>query len=58
MYTQKSYTLKPSEADRKWYHIDATDKIVGRLATELADILEEKEILSLLQTLILVISLL
>lgn len=42
MYTQKSFTLKPAEANKKWHHIDATDKIVGRLATEIADLLRGK----------------
>ncbi len=42
MYTQKSYTLKPTEANKKWFHIDATDKVVGRLATEIADLLRGK----------------
>lgn len=42
MYTQKSYVLKPAEADKKWLVIDATDKVVGRLATEVADLLRGK----------------
>lgn len=42
MYTQKSFVLKPKEADKKWHLIDAKDKIVGRLATEIADILRGK----------------
>jgi len=42
MYTQKSFVLKPAEAQKKWYVIDAQDKVVGRLATELADILRGK----------------
>jgi len=41
--TQKTFTPKaPVKADRKWYIIDATDKIVGRLATEIAVILRGK----------------
>jgi large subunit ribosomal protein L13 len=39
MYTQKSHVLKPAEADKKWLVIDATDKVVGRLATDGADLL-------------------
>jgi len=42
MYTQKSFVLKPADADKKWYLIDAKDKVVGRLATEVADILRGK----------------
>ena len=43
MYTQKSHVLKPAEADKKWLVIDATDKVVGRLATEVADLLRGKK---------------
>ncbi|EQC47087.1 ribosomal protein L13 [Bacteriovorax sp. BSW11_IV] len=42
MYTQKTFVLKPAEADKKWYLVDATDKVVGRLATEIANILRGK----------------
>ncbi len=42
MYTQKSFVLRPAEAQKKWYLIDAKDKIVGRLATEIADLLRGK----------------
>jgi large subunit ribosomal protein L13 len=42
MYVQKSYVLKPSEANKKWYLIDAEDQVVGRLATKIADILRGK----------------
>ncbi len=42
MYTQKSFVLKPAEAQKKWYVIDAQDKVVGRLATEVADLLRGK----------------
>lgn len=42
MYTEKSFVLKPQDADKKWFLIDATDKIVGRLATEIADTLRGK----------------
>jgi len=43
MYVQKSFSLKPAEADRKWHLIDGTDKIVGRLATEIANLLRGKK---------------
>jgi len=42
MYTQKTYSQKASEVDRKWFIVDATDKVVGRLATEIATVLRGK----------------
>jgi large subunit ribosomal protein L13 len=42
MYTQKSFVLKPAEADKKWFVVDAQDQIVGRLATQIADLLRGK----------------
>ncbi len=42
MYVQKSYVLKPEEAEKKWYLIDAENMVVGRLATKIADILRGK----------------
>lgn len=42
MYVQKSYVLKPSDAEKKWYVVDATDLVVGRLATKLASVLRGK----------------
>jgi large subunit ribosomal protein L13 len=42
MYTSKSFVLKPAEADKKWFVVDATDKVVGRLATEIATVLRGK----------------
>ncbi|NLY08345.1 MAG: 50S ribosomal protein L13 [Tissierellia bacterium] len=36
------YMAKASEIERKWYVIDATDKPLGRLATEVAMILQGK----------------
>jgi len=38
----KSYVAKPLEVERKWYVIDATDKTLGRLATEVAKRLRGK----------------
>lgn len=38
----KSYMAKPNEIERKWYIIDAEDKVLGRLATEVATILRGK----------------
>ena len=43
MYTQRSFVLKPAEAKKKWYLIDAEGKCVGRLATEIAQILRGKK---------------
>ena len=42
MYVDKSYVLKPAEADKKWFLVDASEKVVGRLATQIADILRGK----------------
>ena len=42
MYTEKSFVLKPVDAEPKWHLVDATDKVVGRLATEVADLLRGK----------------
>lgn len=38
----KTYSVKASEIDRQWHVIDATDKILGRLATEIARLLMGK----------------
>ena len=38
----KSYLAKPGELKAKWVHVDATDKIVGRLASDIAMILMGK----------------
>jgi large subunit ribosomal protein L13 len=42
MYTQKTFVLKPADAEKKWHLIDAEGKVVGRLATEIADLLKGK----------------
>ena len=42
MYVQKSFNLKPADTDKKWFLVDATDMVVGRLATQLADVLRGK----------------
>ncbi len=36
MKTFKTFSLPKEEVDRKWYIIDAKDKVLGRLATEIA----------------------
>ncbi len=38
---------KANEIERKWYVIDAEGKVLGRLASEIASVLEERENLSL-----------
>lgn len=38
----KSYMAKTAEVERKWYVVDAEDKVLGRLATEIAKILMGK----------------
>jgi large subunit ribosomal protein L13 len=38
----KSYMAKTDEVERKWHIIDAEDKVLGRLATEVATILSGK----------------
>jgi len=32
----KSYMAKKGEIERRWVHVDATDKVLGRLATNIA----------------------
>lgn len=38
----RTYTPKPADVDRTWYVIDATDVVLGRLATQVATILRGK----------------
>ena len=38
----KTFMAKKGEIERKWYVIDASDKVVGRLATKIATILRGK----------------
>ena len=42
MYTQRSFSAKKEEIEKKWWIIDATDVVVGRLATEVATLLRGK----------------
>jgi len=39
---QKTYAMKQSEIEKKWYLVDAEGKVLGRLATEIADRLRGK----------------
>ncbi len=38
----KTYIAKPGEVEQKWWLVDATDKVVGRLASDIAMILMGK----------------
>jgi len=38
----KTYYAKPGEVEREWLLIDATDQVLGRLASEVAQILKGK----------------
>src|SRR5580698_9862296 len=38
----KTWNAKPGEVERKWWLVDATDKTVGRMATEIAKVLRGK----------------
>jgi large subunit ribosomal protein L13 len=38
----KTYTLRESEIERRWYVVDATDETLGRLASRIARVLEGK----------------
>lgn len=38
----KTYVAKPGEVEKKWYVVDATDKTLGRLATQIATVLRGK----------------
>ncbi len=40
--TQKTYMAKTGELEAKWWVVDATDQVVGRLATKIATILQGK----------------
>lgn len=38
----KTWSAKPEEVARKWWIVDATDKTVGRMASEIAKVLRGK----------------
>lgn len=38
----KTYSIKPKEIDRRWYLLDATNQVLGRLATRIAQLLMGK----------------
>ncbi len=37
-----TYMAKPADIEKKWYVVDATDKTLGRLASEIAKVLRGK----------------
>lgn len=39
----KTYSTKPSEIKREWYLVDAENKTLGRLASEIAKVLRGKD---------------
>lgn len=38
----KTYTPRPQDIERQWWVVDAEDRVLGRLATEIASILRGK----------------
>ncbi len=40
--TMKSYMASPATIERKWYVVDATDKTLGRLSSQIASVLRGK----------------
>jgi len=38
----RSYVAQTGKVDQKWFHVDATDQILGRLATKIATVLMGK----------------
>ncbi len=42
MLKQKSYSAKANEIERKWFVVDASNKTVGRIASEIAKVLRGK----------------
>lgn len=43
MDMNKSFRLRPEDRDPKWHVIDASDQVLGRLCTRVADILRGKD---------------
>jgi large subunit ribosomal protein L13 len=42
LVSSKTYMAKPGEVTQKWWHVDATDRVVGRLACRIAVVLMGK----------------
>lgn len=43
MKRNKTFSAKQEKVERKWYLVDATDKILGRLATKVSTVLRGKD---------------
>ena len=56
MMTKSTISAKKETVERDWYVIDATDKVLGRLSTEIADMLRGKKKPAILLMLIPVIT--
>ena len=41
-YLAKTYSAKPHEIGRAWFVVDATDQVLGRLATRIATVIRGK----------------
>ena len=39
----KTYSLKKEEVQRNWFVVDATDRVLGRVATKIADKIRGKD---------------
>ena len=39
---QKTYSAKPGDVQRRWFVVDATDQVLGRLATRIATVIRGK----------------
>jgi large subunit ribosomal protein L13 len=38
----QTFSVTPKDIERKWYIVDATDKVLGRLASEISQVLRGK----------------
>lgn len=38
----RTYSAKASDVEHRWFHVDATDRVLGRLATKIATVLMGK----------------
>ena len=45
----KTYSLKKEEVQRNWFIVDATDRVLGRVATKIADKIRGKDKLKILK---------
>ena len=43
MKRNRTFSAKPEKIERKWYLVDATDKVLGRLATKISLVLRGKD---------------